>query len=73
MSCVKRVVYRVVTLIQKGMEHATIDKNELQDEVDAVEINVANAENTLDAAKFDESNARGLVVSTHGERNRKKH
>ena len=55
------------------MEHATIDKNELQDEVDAVERNVANAKNTLDAAKFDESNARGLVVSTHGERNRKKH
>ena len=44
-----------------------------QDEVDAAEINVADAKNTLDAAKVDESNAQGIVVSTHVRRNRKKH
>ena len=61
-----------VTIIQKGMEHDAIDKNELQDEADVAERNVADAKNTLDAAKIDESNARVIFVSTQGGRNRKK-
>ena len=72
MRRVNILVDRVFNLMQKGMDHAAIDKNELQDEVDANERNVADAKNTLDPAKVDESNAPGLVVSTHGGRNIKK-
>ena len=42
MRRVNRLVDRVVNLIQKVMDHATIDKNELQDEVDASEINFSD-------------------------------
>ena len=48
------------------MDRADIFKIELQDEVDAAERNVADAKNTLDAAKVEEINAQGIVVSTHG-------
>ena len=37
MRCVNILFDRVVTIIQKLMDHSTIDKNELQDEVDASE------------------------------------
>ena len=57
MRRVNILVDRVFTLMKKGMDHAAIDKNELQDEVDANERNVADAKNTLDPAKVDESNA----------------
>ena len=55
------------------MDHAAIDKNELQDEVDAAKRNVACAKNTLESTKVDESNAQGVVVSTHDAWNIKKH
>ena len=48
-----RVVDRVVNIMQKGMDCADIDKNELQDEVDASERNFLDTKNTLDAAKVD--------------------
>ena len=57
MRRVNILVDRVFTLMKKVMYHSAIDKNELQDEVDADERNVADAKNTLDPAKVDESNA----------------
>ena len=48
-----RVVDRVVNIMQKWMDYADIDKNELQDEVDASERNFLDTKNTLDAAKVD--------------------
>ena len=64
---------RLVNLAQKGMYHAAIDENELQDEVDTSERNVTYVKNTLDNDKVDDSNSQGTVVSTHGSRNRKEH
>ena len=51
MRRVNIVVDRVVTIIQKVMDHSAIDKNKLQDEVDAAERNGADGKNTLDAIK----------------------
>ena len=48
-----RVVDRVVNIMQKWMDYADIDKNELQDEVYASERNFLDTKNTLDAAKVD--------------------
>ena len=70
MRHVNIVVDRVVTIIQKVMEHSSIDKNELQDEVDAAERNVADGKNTLDATKVNGINAQEIVVSTHSGSNR---
>ena len=65
---VEKIVDKVVVLICEAKDHAAVQKNDLQEELDAADLKVNQAQDKLNDAKAEEENARGVTVTANGRR-----